>query len=393
MAAKPKTEKKPVYLVWGADEYEVTQKSRELVDSLCPPSEHAFGLESVDGRVDTIELAVAALNKCLSAIRTVGFFGAGKTIWLRDVKFFVPKSASQSESSGGDGDEQEGGGLSEEVKERIAALVDEIKKGLPDGQHLVINTDKINRGSALFKAVQAAGEIIEFNPPEKDYQAVEASEEYAENAFREAGLSLRPGVLDEFLERTGRDSRQIRNEIDKLFLFLGDRKEVRSEDVRAIVSATREAAVWDLTDAVGRRDMPGALAVLRHLFSQKEAPQLMISLLEGRIRDLLVFRQCIDRRWLRVNSRGNRVFTEWSPAPDADAVLSALPKDPRKMHWFPAGKSAEQAMKYSFEELLRAHRLTTAAHERLVSSPVPAEIVLEHLLITVMSRGGNRVVA
>lgn len=381
MAAKDNKSAKRVHLVWGADEFEASRKARELVEQFCPPDQQAFGLETVDGRVDTIELAVAALNKCLSAIRTVGFFGDGKTIWLKDVKFFVPKSGESDE-----GEESEGGGLSEDVKERIAALTEEIKKGLPEGQHLVIHCDKIARNSALYKAVQASGEIHEFNPPEKDYQAEEASQDYAEGVFRAAGLTLREGVIEQFLERTGRDSRQIHNEVEKLALYLGTRKEVRSEDVRAIVSATREAAVWDLTDAFGSRDIPRALAIFRQLMTQKESPNGIIAILESRLRDLIIWRQCLDRRWLRINKRGDRVFTDWVPSPEADAILAALPKDPRKMHWFPGGKLAEQASKFSFEELRHAHRLTTAAHERLVSSGIPPEILIEHLLVAATAR-------
>lgn len=388
MAVTNKKSDKRVFLIWGSDEYEATKKARDLVEQLCPPDKQTFGLETIDGRVDTIELAVAALNKCLSAIRTVGFFGDAKTIWLRDVKFFTPKAGAGGggEDGGEDEGDEGGGGLSEDVKERIAALVDEIKKGLPDGQTLVINCDKIARNAALYKAVQAGGEIHEFNPPEKDYQAAEVTQDYAEGVFREAGLSPRDGVVEEFLDRTGRDSRQIHNEVEKLALYLGGKKEVRSEDVRAIVSATREAAVWDLCDALGQRELPRALTIFRQLITQKEAPQLIISLIESRLRDLIVFRQSLDRRWLRVNKSGNRVFTDWVPATEADALLGALPKDPRKMHWFPAGRLADQASKFSFEELQRAHRLTTAAHERMVSSPVPAEILVEHLLVAVMAR-------
>ncbi len=389
MATKATTEKKSVYLIWGSDEYEVSQKAKALVESLCPPDQQAFGLETVDGNTPTIDLAVAAINKVIASIRTVGFFGADKTIWLRDVSFLAPKAAGGGDDAGDDeaaADDEAGGG---DVKERLAILTDEIKKGLPDGQRLVISAAKVNKSYGIYKAIEKTGEIIVFNPPEKGYQAEQATEDYVEKALREAGLEARGEVIKEFLDRTGRDTRQIRNEIQKLVLYVGDRKEVRIEDVRAIVSSSREAAAWDLADAVAKRDMPGALATLRHLVSQKEAPQFLIATLEGRIRDLIVFRQCIDKRWLTVKRGRDRVFTDWTVNAEGEAWLSAFPKDPRKMHWFRVGLIAEQATKYSFDELLRAHRLTTEAHERMVSTPVPADITLEHLLISIM-RGGGR---
>lgn len=387
MTAKTKTARKPVYLVWGSDEYEATKRTHELVDALCPAAEQAFGLETIDGRVDTIELVVAAINKCLAALRTVGFFGSEKTIWLRDVKFLVPRRpAGGGESDDGGG---EGGGLAEEVKDRLAALTEEIRKGIPDGQTLVINTDKINRASALYKAIQAAGEVAEFNPPEKAKEAARATADYVGGAFREAGLQIRGDLIEEFLDRTGSDTRQIRNEIEKLALYLGGRKDVRLEDIRAIVSATREAVAWDLTEALGKRNLAAALATLRHLLSQKESPQMIIAMLEGRLRDLIVLRQCLDRRWISFRRNGEWVNVSWAPGAEADALLASLPKDPRAMNKFRIGFMVEDASRYSFEELLRAHRLMTEAHEKMQSAPVPPDILLEHLLVAVMGGEGR----
>lgn len=387
MAAKTKPASKPLCLIWGADDYEVTKRTHEVVNALCPPADQTFGLETIDGRGDTIELAVAAINKCLAAIRTVGFFGAGKTVWLRDVRFFVPKNPAAGE--GDDGEGEGGGGMPEAIKERIAALTEEIKKGIPEGQNLVINTDKINRGSALYKAVQAAGEIIEFNPPEKPKEAERATVDYVRAAFRDAGLQIRDDLFEEFLDRAGNDSRQIRNEIEKLAVYLGDRKDVRVEDIRAIVSPSREAIAWDLTEAVGQRNIPEALAVLRHLFAQKESPQMIVGMLESRLRDMIVLRQCLDRRWISFRRNGEWVNVNWSAGPDAEALLGSLPKDPRTMNKFRVGFMVEEASRFSFEELLRAHRLITGAHEKMVSSSVPAEILLEHLLISVMQGTGR----
>jgi DNA polymerase III subunit delta len=213
--------------------------------------------------------------------------------------------------------------------------------------------------------------------------------EYVRDAFQEAGLKISAELIPVFLNRTGGDTRQIRNEVEKLFLFLGDRKDVRTEDISAIVSPSREAVAWDLTDAFGKRNVPKAMAVLRHLFSQKESPQMIIGMLESRLRDLMVLRQCLDKRWIRFYRKGEWVNADWSAGPEADDWLKALPKDPRTLNKFRVGFMVEDASRYSFEELLRAHRLITAAHEKMVSSPVPSEILLEHLLISVMQGTGR----
>lgn len=381
MATNAKKELKPVILVWGSDEYEVAKKARELVELSCPAAEQAFGLETIDGRADTIDATVAAINKCLTAIRTVGFFGASKTIWLRDATFLAPAKGAEEEEGGGDEKES-----TNDAKERLAVLTEEIKKGIPDGQRFIVSAVSVHRGWPIYKALKAAGEVIEFNPPEKGKEAGQATEDYVANAFREAGLQPARGVIEIFLDRTGRDTRQIRNEVEKLRLYVGARKEVRAEDVRAIVSATREAISWDLTEAMGKRNLPGALGLLRQLLAQRESPQMIIAMIESRLRDLIVLRQCLDRRWVSFSRSGNWVNVSWRVVPEADDMLAKLPKDPRTMNKFRVGFMVEEASRFTFEELLRAHRLTTEAHEKMVSSPVPQDILLEHLLISVMQK-------
>ena len=65
----------------------------------------------------------------------------------------------------------------------------------------------------------------------------------ASDAFRKAGLNIGPDALGEFLEKTGTDTRQIVQEVEKLSVYLGDRKNVQVADVHAIVSPSREAVM------------------------------------------------------------------------------------------------------------------------------------------------------
>ena len=42
-----------VYLVYGDDEYRVSEKAGAIVDRLVPEAERTFGLEIIEGRCDT----------------------------------------------------------------------------------------------------------------------------------------------------------------------------------------------------------------------------------------------------------------------------------------------------------------------------------------------------
>ena len=75
-----------VHLICGDDEYRVAEAARTVVDEICPPADRAFGLEIIGGACSNPDEAIAALRQTLDAVRTVGFLGARKTVWLRDAR-------------------------------------------------------------------------------------------------------------------------------------------------------------------------------------------------------------------------------------------------------------------------------------------------------------------
>jgi DNA polymerase III subunit delta len=372
MTAKEKNESgsadKAVHLVFGEDEYLVSTSAKDLVDRLCPKADQAFGLEIVEARVDLVADAIAAIGRCLDGLRTLGFLGGRKVVWLRDATFL---------GSGVIGE-------SADVKNRLDDLVKLIKAGLPQGQMLVVSALKVDGRSAFFKACQSAGNVTKFELPDKSYQLEQQARGTASDAFRKIGLSIGPDALEEFLDKTGTDTRQIVQEVEKLSVYLGDRKSVQVADVQAIVSPSREAISWDLADAVGNRDLAGTLKVLRQLLFQGENEVGLIISLENRFRDLLMYREAMDRKWLNVSGQEPWLKVEWRESPEVDAFASALSKDPRATNIYRAGKLVAQAKRYSRQELIRCQALTLSAHETIVSSTSAKELMLEFLLIKIL---------
>ncbi|MBU1693463.1 MAG: DNA polymerase III subunit delta, partial [Verrucomicrobia bacterium] len=365
---KPKGEsagRQALFLVFGEDEYRVRTRAKELVDGLCPPAEAAFGLEIVDAAVENAAEGILAVRRCLEALRTLGFLGGRKVVWLRDATLFIKDVA-------------------EDLKVAVEELTEQIKAGLPAGQTLVVSAQKVFRGSAFFKACQAAGHIEEFEKP-KPWKQTEYARGQVLEAFRGEGLKAAADAVDLFLDRVGSDTRQIIQEAEKLAVYLGDRKDVRQEDVQAVVSLSRESIAWDLADAVGERDLPGALQILRQLIFQGEKPIGLIYSLEGRFREMIVLREALDRNWARVTGEGYGKKLAWKAGPEIEAKLTALGRDPRVGHPYRNLKLAEQAQRFSLAQLRRGHEWLVRSHEAIVSTTVPAALQLELLLLRLLA--------
>lgn len=362
------------FLIHGEDEFRVKAAARTRVDALCPPTDQAFGLELLNGTVDNADGAALALRRCLGALRTPSFLGNRKVVWLQDANFFADTNTIKGEV----------------VKDARDAFAQELKKGIGEGFVLVISAGKVDGRTAFAKACKELATVESFEVPEKSYQQEAPAREWAGECFRKVGLRISGELMKDFLDRAGYDTRQIVTEVEKLSIYLGVRKEVTPEDIQLIVSPARESENWDLPNAVGLRQLPKALEILRQLLFQGENEVGLVIGLESLWRDLLILRGCLDRGWLRVGSGGWKTEAHWSNSPEVDAALGSLDKDPRKIHPFRVIKLAEQAQKFSLTELQRALAETLATHEQIVSGSGAPDVLLELLLVKVLRPTGRK---
>ncbi len=350
-----------VYLFYGNDEYLVGTNARKRVDAICPEAEQSLSLEMIDGNAAKIDDAAAALDQCVAAFRTVGLFGGKKVVWFRDASFFKNAVIMKNEK----------------VKRLLGELASDIKAGLADDQFLIISAPGVDKRSAFYKAVNEAGEVTEYAIPERDYEARPVALKRAVSLFKREGFTIDSAAADAFVEKTGFETRQIMNEVEKMVLYKGDEKNIVVADVQIITSASSEAIAWDFTDAVAERKLGDAIRLFRQLIFQKESPVRLIIAIESLFQNLLRFREYMDAGWYRLN--GNRI--QWSNDPELDDYFSDLADDPRKMHWFRSGKFANQASAYSVKRLAASKRLVVDTHERMLSGgSIPHDLMLETLL-------------
>jgi DNA polymerase III delta subunit len=100
------------------------------------------------------------------------------------------------------------------------------------------------------------------------------------------GIKLDPEAIATLASAAGGDSERIEQEIKKLGAYAGDAT-VTAADVRTLVSGAIEADVFELTQAVVRRDARTAVATLERLLADGNAVQQILALLLWQFRVLL----------------------------------------------------------------------------------------------------------
>ncbi len=357
-----------VRLIFGNDDYRVQQAIHDTLQEWVPAEERAMSLEPIEGSLDSIDAVRDALDGCLEALLTPAFFGAVKTVWLRDVSFLEKHPALNNDS----------------VKQRLRRLAQWIA-GAGDAQaRLLISASGIDKRTAFFIACKKTADVQEYAVPSRPRDAEKYALQQLTALLRQQNLRAASSVTNRIVERAGSDTRQLANEVEKLRAYLGQESVVTEESVADVVSASRQSIIWEFTDTVGRRELPEALRVLRQLLFQKEAPVRLLGMLDGFLRELILYRHAVHRRWVRRTGAG--VPVAWNDLPpEVEEVLSeCMDRDPRKANPYRMGILAQTAATIPMSRLLQWRGLIVQTYQRMFSGNIPPEQHMELLLLRML---------
>jgi DNA polymerase-3 subunit delta len=178
------------------------------------------------------------------------------------------------------------------------------------------------------------------------------------------GVKIESDGARELVDALGGDMMMISNELEKLILYVGEKKRITLGDVETMVLAAKQRSLYELTDAISSKDRVRALEVLDAILASGEGEEAAIGhvyMLAKTFRQMLVI--------LERNVRDQRML--WA------ALWQGFRVPP-----FAADDIIKQARRYkSRRELTRAIRLVAKADLALRSNPVSKRMVLERLVM------------
>jgi DNA polymerase-3 subunit delta len=208
-----------------------------------------------------------------------------------------------------------------------------------------------------------------------------------EGMAEEYGLSFDSGALDLFVMRTGEQSRQIENELEKLDLFLGEERLVTSDHVRQIVAQTRNGIVFELGTAMGKRQLPLALELLDQLLFQGESPVgVLLAAVVPKVRNLFFAQDLAERFGVKASTSrwGYNDYVRDLGALPASATAH-LPKNKEgAVSAYPLFFSSQEAGNFTREELFKAMEDVLIANRRLVTTQIDPKLVIGEFLVRML---------
>ena len=377
-AVTPKTSKTAaVFAVLGSDEGAVKAEALRLAAELAPADAGEFGVEVIDGTADHAAHAATRVHETIAALQTLPFFGGGKLVWLKGVNFLADNPVGRATA----------------VLESLESLAETLRAGLGPEVKFLLSATETDKRRTFYKQLQKLADVRVFDRLDSTRVGWEedAAALVTERADRR-GVRL-VGDAGELLARlTGGDTRQVDNELEKLELYVG-RPEITAEDVRTMVPLTRAGGIFELGNALGRREVERALRLVGQLLYQGEsAIGILLVAIIPTVRNLLLTKDLMDRHRLGRPAQPFG-FTKTLERLPAEATAHLPRKKDGTLNAYALGFAAMEAHRFAVPELRAGLEACLEANVTLVTSSLDERLVLERVIIVWLAGQGNAAAA
>jgi DNA polymerase-3 subunit delta len=367
-AVAPKTSQ--IYAVVGSDEGAVKSRARELAQQLTPKDTGDFGQDQIDGAADNADQAVSRIHSAIEAIQTLPFFGPGKLVWLKDVNFCGDTVT----------------GRSAQVIAALDQLQQFLSAGMPAGVVFLLSASEIDKRRSFYKSIMKVATVEHFDRIDTSRSGwEEEAESLARGLAAERGLIFQPEALEVFVRLAGADTRQLRNELEKIDLYLGAKREIDTQSVRNLVARTATGVIWELGNAIAKRQPSAALALLDQLLFQGETPiGILYAAIIPTVRNLLVTKEILETYGVKAPSAPYQFNSIIARLPEAAQNFLPRRKD-GNINVYGLGIAACEAHRFSLAQLIRGFEECLKANIQLVTTQLEPRLVLSKLLVSLLA--------
>lgn len=179
------------------------------------------------------------------------------------------------------------------IKEPALTLLKNYIQNPSRYSYLVLEAEEMDSKAALHKLITKHGAVIDFIPLRGPMLV-----KWVDNYIRRSGYSAELSVIQKLVDLTGGNLYAVTNELAKLFTYLsgGSGREITQELIAELTIRSRQNTVFELTDAIGRKQRKKALLLLQHLIRDGEDPLGILAMMARHFRQLLMVKEMINHK-------------------------------------------------------------------------------------------------
>ena len=254
-----------VYLLYGPEDYLIEEEIQKLLNQTLSPKERGFNFHLFNGEEHSIQ-------EIVQTAQTLPMFSQYRFVLIRDADHLD--------------------------EEQVEALMAYIKNPSPN-TYLVLYGQTIGPWKKHKKEIEKVGNVTEYIRL-KDRALVS----WMKNRMKGKGKTLSEEATDYLVEVVGDHLYDLDNALEKVFLSVGKKQRIELSDVEEITSEVKISTVFDLTDAIGHRNLEKALGILGKAmesgsisFKKEEEPSkkdpvpILLSMMSKQYWSMLVIKQ------------------------------------------------------------------------------------------------------
>lgn len=373
----PMQEAGTIHVITGNDDYLVNFQANQLINQFLTNDEKVIALETINGEINDASNATKTIGQLCEAIATGSFASSGKkVIWLKNAIFLENERILKSS----------------EFTQAIDNFQNIVTRSIPSTHTVIITapsiSNKLGFSEKNVKTLKRYEFVIPTRPSQQITYAIQFIQKYVSSLHKE----INKEAVTRLHEIVGLNTADLAREIDKLVTFVGDRKTIGISDTNAVCSHLHQVKSWDLLDAIGERNLKRALSIYKQCINQGENPIALITMIANRFRELLLLREALHRKWLVLKKYTGYTTAEWTQLPSNIETIfeNYITDDPRTTHPYRLAKLTEQASRFTIAELKHAEHLIAKTYEKLLSSTISDELLIELLLIKIIPNSSNK---
>ncbi len=312
-----KREFKPVYLLWGEEEFLKRSYKNRLREAITGGDTMNYNFFEGKG-IDPAEI--------ISLADTMPFFAEKRLVLVEDSGWF----------KGGTG------------ADTVSSYIEQI----PDTTCLLFVESEVDKRSKLYKAVKKKGYAAEM-----ERQSSAQLGRWAAGILSRSGKKITSGTMEYFLSLTGDDMENISSELEKLISYTLGRDVITKEDVDAICTPQITNRIFEMIAAIANRKTRQAMDLYEDLLTLKEPPMRILFLVARQFNQILQVKELAGQGM------------------DRGAIASRL-----KLQPFVAGKVMAQARAFTREQILAYVNLCVDAEESVKTGRLSDRLAVELLI-------------
>ncbi len=173
---------------------------------------------------------------------------------------------------------------------------------------VIIFSGKLRRSTSLFKFFSSlsssAARLIEMKPLKH-----KALMPWMDRTFSSMGKTVTFDAKRRLEELAGNDLRRLNSEIEKLTIFVDEKKVVELDDVNQVSGWVRTSPEWEIADSLGKADLTQSLIVLNNLYRDGTKPEIILGIMVKFFREIFLAQLMLKEK----NTDKKAIFKELKP--------------------------------------------------------------------------------